>query len=91
MCRGRFGVGTLPQCRRLTRWLAAERSGHRALADGRFEHRRHPGATVILKITMKYLRWAPFYASLLLAATVILQAAKVDTWNVLTGSAAWAD
>ena len=39
---------------------------------------------------MKYLRWAPFYASLLLAATVILQAAKVDTWNILTGSAAWA-
>ncbi|MEO5925064.1 MAG: PQQ-dependent sugar dehydrogenase [Bryobacteraceae bacterium] len=40
---------------------------------------------------MKSLRWAPFYASLLLAATVILQAAKVDTWNVLTGSSAWAD
>jgi len=40
---------------------------------------------------MKHLRWAPFYASLVLAGTVILQAAKVDTWNVLTGSAAWAD
>jgi glucose/arabinose dehydrogenase len=40
---------------------------------------------------MKYLRWAPFYASLLLAATVVLQAAKVDSWKVLTGNAAWAD
>src|SRR5262245_32924598 len=45
----------------------------------------------ILGVTMKHLRWAPFYASLLLAAAVILQAAKTDTWTVLTGSAAWAD
>lgn len=40
---------------------------------------------------MKHLRWAPFCASLLLAATVILHAAKVDTWKVLTGDAAWAN
>lgn len=40
---------------------------------------------------MKHLRWAPFCASLLLAASVILHAAKVDTWKVLTGDAAWAN
>ena len=40
---------------------------------------------------MKHLRWAPFYASLVVMATVVLQAAKVDTWKVLTGTAAWSD
>ena len=40
---------------------------------------------------MKHLRWTPFYASLLLAAAVILQAAKSDTWTVLTGQNAWSD
>ncbi len=48
-------------------------------------------APVILKFNMKHLRWAPFYASLLLAVTVILQAAKTDTWKILTGAAAWAN
>ena len=40
---------------------------------------------------MKHLRWTPFYASLLLAAAVILQAAKSDTWTVLTGGNAFSD
>lgn len=40
---------------------------------------------------MKHLRWVPFYASLLLAAAVLLQAAKTDGWTILTGAAAWAD
>lgn len=40
---------------------------------------------------MKHLRWTPFYASLLLAAAVILQAAKTDTWSILTGANAWSD
>jgi glucose/arabinose dehydrogenase len=40
---------------------------------------------------MKHLRWAPFCASLFVAATLVLQAAKVDTWKVLTGNAAWAN
>ncbi|MEO5924926.1 MAG: sorbosone dehydrogenase family protein [Bryobacteraceae bacterium] len=40
---------------------------------------------------MKHLRWTPFYASLLLAAAVILQAAKTDGWSILTGSNAFSD
>ncbi|MEO8097962.1 MAG: sorbosone dehydrogenase family protein [Acidobacteriota bacterium] len=40
---------------------------------------------------MKHLRWVPFYASVLLAAAVLVQAAKTDGWNILTGSNAWAD
>ena len=40
---------------------------------------------------MKHLRWTPFYASLLLAAAVILQAAKSDTWTILTGGNAFSD
>jgi glucose/arabinose dehydrogenase len=40
---------------------------------------------------MKQLRWVPFYASLLLAAAVILQAAKTDTWKILTGPDAFSD
>ncbi|MEO8097956.1 MAG: PQQ-dependent sugar dehydrogenase [Acidobacteriota bacterium] len=40
---------------------------------------------------MKPLRWIPFCASLVVAAAVILNAAKPDTWTVLTGDAAWAD
>jgi len=40
---------------------------------------------------MKHLRWTPLFASLLLAAAVILQAAKTDTWTVLTGANAWSD
>jgi glucose/arabinose dehydrogenase len=40
---------------------------------------------------MKHPRWTPFYASLLLAAAVIMQAAKSDTWTILTGQNAWSD
>ena len=40
---------------------------------------------------MRHLRWVPFYASLLLAAAVILQAAKTDTWTILTGPDAFSD
>ncbi|MEI9813293.1 MAG: sorbosone dehydrogenase family protein [Acidobacteriota bacterium] len=40
---------------------------------------------------MKHLRWVPLCASTLLAAAVLLQAAKVDTWTILTGDAAWAN
>jgi glucose/arabinose dehydrogenase len=40
---------------------------------------------------MKQLRWAPLCASLLVTAAVILQAAKTDGWNILTGNAAWND
>lgn len=40
---------------------------------------------------MKHLRWAPFYISLLAAGTLVLHAAKVDSWKVLTGDAAWAN
>ena len=39
----------------------------------------------------RHLRWAPFYASLLVLGTVILQAAKTDGWNILTGQNAWSD
>ncbi|MEP6963417.1 MAG: hypothetical protein ABI995_15155, partial [Acidobacteriota bacterium] len=38
---------------------------------------------------MKHLRWVPFYASVLLAAAMLLQAAKTDGWSILTGSNAW--
>jgi glucose/arabinose dehydrogenase len=40
---------------------------------------------------MKHLRWAPLGASLILSAAMLLQAAKIDSLNVLTGAAAWAD
>ena len=40
---------------------------------------------------MRHLRWAPFYASLLVLGTVILQAAKTDGWNILTGPNAFSD
>src|SRR3569832_1475704 len=40
---------------------------------------------------MRLLRWAPLCASLLITAVVILQAAKTDGWNILTGNAAWDD
>src|SRR5689334_18312709 len=45
----------------------------------------------ILGGAMKHLRWAPFYASLVLAAAVILQAAKTDSWTILTGPNAFSD
>ena len=40
---------------------------------------------------MKTLRWLPLCASLLVAAALLLQAAKTDTWTILTGDKAWAD
>lgn len=40
---------------------------------------------------MKHVRWASFCASLLVAAAVLLQAAKTDGWTILTGSDAFSD
>ena len=40
---------------------------------------------------MKILRWLPLSASLFVAAALLLQAAKIDTWTILTGGKAWAD
>ena len=40
---------------------------------------------------MRTLRWLPFCASLLVAAALLLQAAKTDTWTIRTGEKAWAN
>jgi glucose/arabinose dehydrogenase len=40
---------------------------------------------------MKLLRWVPISASLLLTAALLLQAAKTDSWTILTGQNAWDD
>lgn len=48
-------------------------------------------AVDILRNIMKLLRWISISGSLLLTAALLLQAAKTDGWDIMTGADAWAD